>query len=81
MLLPPPTRSQTEVHVDGPSPRIVEGGLGRRGRVELATLALVALTRSVSAAATAAVAFAILMIAAMVMTLSLTLTAIVRGMR
>jgi hypothetical protein len=41
-----PPQSWTGVHVDGPSPRVVEGGPGGRGR---AGLALVALVRSTTA--------------------------------
>jgi hypothetical protein len=82
LLLP---QSQTRVHVEGPNPRIVEGGTGRRGWARLAALALVALARSVADAATIATAAnvvsIVLAIAAMVATVSLTLAAIMRGKR
>jgi hypothetical protein len=64
---PPPHQSQTEVHVDGLGPRVVEGGPRRWDRDRIAALALVA--------------FAVLTIVAMVMTLSLALAAITRGTR
>jgi hypothetical protein len=63
----PPHQSQTEVHVDGLGPRVVEGGPRRWDRDRIAALALVA--------------FAVLTIVAMVMTLSLALAAITRGTR
>jgi hypothetical protein len=69
---PPPPCSWTRVHVDGPSPRIVEGGPGGQSSVGLAALTLVAYT--LASAALAA-------IAAMIVTLSLTLIAIAMGMR
>jgi hypothetical protein len=63
---PPPPQSWIGVHVDGPSPRVVEGRLGARG---LAALALVALARSAAATPTTTTA------------LFLTLTTIARGTR
>jgi hypothetical protein len=39
-----PPGSRTRVHVGSPSPRIIEGMPGRRGRAGLVALALVALT-------------------------------------
>jgi hypothetical protein len=62
------------VHVDGPGPRIVEGGPERQGRAKLAALA-----GSVAATATTTVVATVLAIAATIVTLSLTLAAIVRG--
>jgi hypothetical protein len=62
----PPPQSWIGVHVDGPSPRVVEGRLGARG---LAALALVALARSAAATPTTTTA------------LFLTLTTIARGTR
>jgi hypothetical protein len=77
LLLP---RSRTRVHVDGPSPRIVEGGPGSQGRAGLALVALIG-SVAATAAAVATVASAVLTIAATVAPLSLTLGAIARGMR
>jgi hypothetical protein len=74
--------SWTRVHVDDPSPRIVEGGPGRRGRVGLAALALVALTLvalvwSVVVATATVASAALAAIAVTIMTLS----AIAKGTR
>jgi hypothetical protein len=77
---PPPPRSWTRVHVDGPGPRVVEGGPRWWGRAGLTALALVALTESVAIIITTA-AYIILAIATMVTTLSLTLATIPRGTR
>jgi hypothetical protein len=74
---PPPPQSWTVVHVDGPCPRVVEGGPRGRGRARLATLA-----KSVAVITTvAAIASTILDIAVAVTTMSITLATIARGMR
>jgi hypothetical protein len=75
---PIPPKNRTRVHVDGSSSRIVEGGSGRPGRVELAALVLVALPESVASTTVTSV---VLAIAAMITTLSLTLDTIAKGTR
>jgi hypothetical protein len=73
---------RTGVHVDGPSQKMIEGGLGGWGRAGLAALTFVALTKSVATTiAAATIASIILAIVVTVATLALTLAAIARGMR
>jgi hypothetical protein len=81
---PPPPRSWTEVYVDGPSPRIVEGEPERWGRAGLAALALVALPRSVAAATATIVATTaattIIVIAAIIATVVIVIVVMVTTM-
>jgi hypothetical protein len=83
LLLPPPW-SWTEVYVDGPSPRIVEGEPERWGRAGLAALALVALPRSVAVATATTVATTdattIIVIAAIIATVVIAIVAMVTTM-
>jgi hypothetical protein len=71
------TKELTGVHVDGPSPRVVEGGPGGWGRTGLTVMALVASARSVVATALVSAGPA----PAATMALSLTLAAISNWMR
>jgi hypothetical protein len=58
-VLLPPTLSQTGVHVDGLSSRIVEGGPRRWGRAGFAALAVVAMTLVALAGSVASAALAV----------------------
>jgi hypothetical protein len=64
------------VHVDGPNPRVVEGGPGGQGGANLAALALALVALAGCAATTTPV-----VIASMTETHPLTLAAIAGGMR
>jgi hypothetical protein len=71
LLLPlPPPQSRAKVHVDGLSPRIVEGGLGSRGRAGLVALALIALTLVAMATGTAAAIIASVALAVIAATIA-----------